>query len=71
MIIKRELSCPGTKQKCKMILVDKHKQVRSFRQKDKLEQWLMDKADKFEVMRSILNSKIKKRFVSCLMDSVA
>ncbi len=40
-----------------MIYVDKYKLVRSFRQNDKLEQWVMDKADKFEVMGSILISK--------------
>ncbi len=53
MNTKRELSFPGTKQKCEMILVDKHKQERSFRQNDRLEQWEMDRAVKVEVLGSI------------------
>ena len=33
-----------------MVLVDKQKQARSFRQKDKLEYWVMDRAVKVEVL---------------------
>ena len=46
MIIKREYSCVGTKRKCENIEVNKYKQMRSSRQNDKLEQWLMHRAAK-------------------------
>ncbi len=40
-----------------MISVDKHNQVRSFRQNEMLEQWVMDRAAIVEVLGSILGSK--------------
>ena len=57
MIIKREKSCLGTKQKCENKQVDKYEQKRSSRQNDKLEQWMMHRAVNDEVLGSILSSK--------------
>ena len=62
MIIKRDLSCLGTKRKFKNIKEDKHKQMRSSRQNDKLEQWVMHTAVKDEVLGSILGSNKPKNF---------
>ncbi len=41
---------------CENIKVDKYKQMRSSRQNDKLEQWVMHRAVKDEVQGSILGS---------------
>ncbi len=56
---------------CEKILVDKHKQVRSIRQKEKLKQWVMERAVKVEVLGS--SAVVKKFFFSlfyclCIMD---
>ena len=45
------------KQKKEKIQVNNHKQVRSSRQNDKLEQWVMDNEVKVVVVGSILFSK--------------
>ena len=50
------------KQKCVNLKVEKHKQVGSIRQNDKLEQWVMQRAVKDEVLGSILGSNKHKVF---------
>ncbi len=62
MIIKRELGCLGKKQKCGNIKVDNCKQMRSSRQNDKLEQWVMHRAVKDEVLGSSNGSNKQKVF---------
>ena len=69
MTVKRELSCLETKRKFKNIKEDKYKQIRSSRQIDKLEQWIMNRAVKDEVLGSILGSN-KKSFFEPLIVSV-
>ena len=56
MIVKREKSCLGTKQKFVNIKEDKYKQMRSSRQNDKSEQWVMHRDVKDEVLGTILGS---------------
>ena len=62
MIIKRELSSLGTIRKFKNMKEDKYKQMSCNRQNDKLEQWVMHRAVKDEVLGSILGSKKQKVF---------
>ncbi len=62
ILLKREKTCLGTKQKCKNIKVDKYKQIRSSRQNDKLEQWVMHWAAKDKVPGSNLGSNKQKVF---------
>ena len=57
MIIKTELSCQGMKRKFESIKEDKYKQMKRSRQIDKLEQRVMHRAVKDEVLGSILGSK--------------
>ena len=57
------------KQKCEKMLFDNHKQVRSSRHNDRVEQWFMDRSVKVEVLGSILGSQ-KKSFFPCLTVSV-
>ncbi len=62
MNTKRESICPGTKQKCEMILIDKQMQEKIFRQNDRLEQWVTDRAVKVEVLGSIPSRNRMKIF---------
>ena len=62
MIIKRELSCLRTKRKFENIKQDNCKQMRRNMQNDKLEQWVMDRAVKDEVLGSILGSNKQRIF---------
>ena len=62
MIIKRKLSCLGTKRKCRNIIVDKYKQMISSMLNDKLEQWVMHQAVKNEVLGTNLGSNKQKIF---------
>ena len=50
------------KRKCKNIKVDKCKQMRSSWQYDKIEQWVMHRAVKDEVLGSTLGSNKQKVF---------
>ena len=70
MIIKREQSCLGIKRKFENIKVDKNKQMRSSRQIDKLEQLVMHRAVKNEVLGSILRSNKQSFFFPPLVVSV-
>ena len=70
MIIKRELTCQGMKQKLENINEVKYKQMRWSRQKDKLEQWVMNWAVKNEVLGSILRSDKQKIIFLLLIVSV-
>ena len=67
MIIKREWSCLGSKRKFENIKENKYKQMRSSRQNDKLEQWVMQTAVKDVVLGSILGSNKQKVFFSPLI----
>ena len=58
------------KQKFENIKEDKNKQMRRSRQKDKLEQWVMNWAVKDEVLRSILRSDKQKIIFPLLIVSV-
>ena len=62
MITKRELSCLGLKQNIENIKEDKCRLKRRSSQKDKLEQWVMHRAVKDEVLGSILGSNKQKVF---------
>ena len=62
MITKRELSIQGKKRKCENIKVDKYGQMRSSRQNDKLDQWVMHRAVKHDILGSILGCKNQKVF---------
>ena len=62
MNIKRELGCLGKKQKCENIKVDNCKQMRSSWQNDKLEQLVMQRDVKDEVLGSSLGSNKHKVF---------
>ncbi len=57
MSTKRELSSPGTKQKCEKLQMDKHEQVRCSRKNDKLKQWVMDWVVQVIVLGLILANK--------------
>ena len=70
MIIKRELICQGMKQKLENINEVKYKQMRWSRQKDKLEQWVMNWEVKNEVLGSILRSDKQKIIFLLLIVSV-
>ena len=58
------------KQKFENIKEDKYKQMRWSRQKDKLEQWVMNWAVKNEVLGSILRSDKQKIIFPLLIVSV-
>ena len=62
MIMKRLESCLGTKRKVKNVIKDKYKQMRSSRQIDKLQQWVMHRVVKDEVLGSILGCNNQKDF---------
>ena len=62
MITKGELSCQGTKQKFENIKQDNCKQMRSNMLNDKLDQWVMHRAVKDEVLGSILGSNKQRVF---------
>ena len=62
MITKRELSCLGMKQNIENIKENKCKLKRRSSQNYKLEQWVMHKAVKDEVLGSILGSNKQKLF---------
>ena len=62
MITKRELSCLGLKQNIENIKEDICRLKRRSSQKDKLEQWVMHRAVKDEVLGSILGSNKQKVF---------
>ncbi len=47
---------------CENIKVDKYKQMKSSRQNDKFEQWVMYRAVKDKVLRLILGNKKRKVF---------
>ena len=67
MITKEELSCLGMKQNIKNIKEDKCKLMRRSSQNDKLEQWVMHRAVKDEVLGSILGSNNQRVFFHFLM----
>ena len=58
------------KQKFENIKEDKYKQMRRNKQKDKLEQWLMNWAVKDEVVGSILPCNKQKKIFQLLIVSV-
>ena len=62
MITKGELSCLGMKQNIENMKEDKYKLMRRSSQNDKLEQWVMHRAVKDEVLGSILGSNKQKVF---------
>ena len=62
MITKEELSCLGMKQNIENIKEDKYKLNRRSSQNDNLEQWVMHKAVKDEVLGSILGGNKQKVF---------
>ena len=62
MIIKRELSCLEMKQNFENVKEDKYKLMKRSSQNDKLEQWVMHKAVKDEVLGSILGSNKQRVF---------
>ena len=62
MITKGELSCLGMKQNIENIKEDKYKLKRRSSQNNKLEQWVMHRAVKDEVLGSILGSNKQKVF---------
>ena len=62
MITKRELSCLGMKQRIENIKEDKCKLKRGSNQNDKLEQCVMHRAVKDDVLGSILGSNKQKVF---------
>ena len=62
MITKRELSCLVLKQNIENIKEDKCKLKRRSSQNDKLEQWVMHRAVKDEVLGSILGSNNQNVF---------
>ena len=62
MITKREMSCLGMKQNIDNLKEDKYKLMRRSSQNDKLEQWVMHRAVKDEVLGSILGCNKQKVF---------
>ena len=62
MMTIRELSCLGMKQNIENIKEDKCKLKRRSSQNDKLEQWVMHRAVKDEVLGSILGCNKQKVF---------
>ena len=62
MITKEELSCLGIKQNIENKKEDKHKLMRRSSQNDKLEQWVMHRAVKDDVLGSILGCNKQKVF---------
>ena len=62
MITKGELSCQGIKQNIEKIKENKYKLMRRSSQNDKLEQWVMHRAVKDEVLGSILGCNKQKVF---------
>ena len=62
MITKRDLSCLGMKRNIENIKEDKYKLMRRSSHIDKLEQWVMYRAVKDEVLGSILACNKQKVF---------
>ncbi len=60
----------GMKQKCEYKKLDKHKQMRSSRLNDILEQWEMHRAVRDEVLGSIIGSSNQINFFPCLIVSI-
>ena len=62
MITKEEFSCLEMKHNIENIKEDKYKLIRRISQNDKLEQWVMHRAVKDEVLGSILGCNKRKVF---------
>ena len=62
MITREDLSCLGMKQNIENIQEDKCKRKRRSSQNDKLEQWVMQRTVKDEVLGSILGNNKQKVF---------